>query len=235
MPSPWWYQRRPTVTAFIYFVGFFAGYYLTSAFFHGTPLPSFVILAQAFHANPKLVLWIATAVGIVGYLLRLWGSSYLTPAIVWSPQARQATLIIDGPFRYVRNPLYLGNVLLAVAIGILAPPIGWVIIVFGNVWFAALLGMHEAAGMRAEYGEAYERYRASVPGLFPRLRPVEREGDAKPVLGAGLRAEAFSLGFVCGMIAFTLSYVAWLFWLFFILGWLAQIVLRLHQQVTSAA
>jgi protein-S-isoprenylcysteine O-methyltransferase Ste14 len=216
-------------------VGFFAGYYLSLALSGRIALPSFVALAQAFHVNAKLILWIATAAGLAGYLLRLWGSSYLTAAVVWSPQARQTALVIDGPFRYVRNPLYLGNVLLAMAIGILAPPLGWVTIVAGNIWFTALLGAHEAAGMRARYGDAYERYRASVPALFPRLRPVAREGEAKPTLGSGLRAEAFSLGFVCGMIAFTLSYDVWLLWLFFVLGWVAQIALRLHQQVTSAA
>jgi protein-S-isoprenylcysteine O-methyltransferase Ste14 len=235
MSSPWWYRRRAIVIGLIYFFGFFAGYYLTAAFSRGTALPSFVILAHSFHVYLKPILWIASAVGAVGYLLRLWGSAYLTSAIVWSPQARQTMLIVAGPFRYVRNPLYLGNVFVAVAVGVLAPPTGWAIIVLGNIWFGAMLGAHEAAGMRARYGDAYERYRASVPAFFPRVPPAKREGTATPSLAAGLRAEAFSLGIVCGMVVFTLTYDVWLFWLFFVIGWLAQVVLRINEQTTSSA
>lgn len=234
MHSPWWYQRRASVIGIVYFIGFIAGYYLTAAFYRRHAAPSFVILAHAFYKSPELILWIATLVGFAGYLLRLWGSAYLTPAVVWSPQARQVKLIVDGPFRYVRNPLYLGNVLLSIAIGILSPPIGWAIIVLGNIWFAALLAAHEATGMRARYGEAYERFRASVPALFPRVRPVAREGSVNPSLMAGLRAEAFSLGLICGMVAFALTYDVRLFWLFFVLGWLSQTLLRVRENATSA-
>lgn len=235
MPSPWWYRRRPTVIFVIYFVGFGLGYYLTSAFYRGAPLPAFVIVARALHADPKVILWIATAIAFLGYLLRLWGSAYLTPAVVWSPQARQTQLIVDGPFRYVRNPLYLGNVLLAIAIGVLAPPIGWALVVIGNIWFSVLLATHEAAGMRAQYGDAYERYRKAVPALIPRLRPIAREGTGTPSFAEGLSAEAFSLGFAAAILAFTLTYDVRFVWFFIVLGWLAQIVLRLRHQATSAA
>ncbi len=38
-------------------------------------------------------------------------------------------MVIDGPFRFTRNPLYIGNVSLAAGIGVVATPFGWLLLV----------------------------------------------------------------------------------------------------------
>jgi hypothetical protein len=38
-------------------------------------------------------------------------------------------VLADGPYRYVRNPLYLGNILMATGIGLMASRIGFLVLV----------------------------------------------------------------------------------------------------------
>lgn len=224
--SPWWYRRRSLVLLVVYFVAFYAGYALTALY--ARPVPSIVLIAHALHVEVRALFWVATAVSFAGFFLRLWGSAYLTAGIVWNPDALQGALLVDGPFRYMRNPLYVGNILLAIAIGSLAPPIGWAIAVAGNAWFTSMLAAHEADGMRRTYGEVYQRYREAVPAFFPRLRPASVTGSVRgnPSWIAGLKAEALMLAFALGMIVLTLTFDWRIFWAIVIVGWLAQYVLR---------
>jgi protein-S-isoprenylcysteine O-methyltransferase Ste14 len=88
-----------------------------------------------------------------------------TPA----PIAPTERLVVTGLYRYVRNPMYL-----AVASTILGqwlllgrPVLLAYAIVFGATVFAFVRGYEEPT-LRARYGEEYERYRAAVPGWWPR-------------------------------------------------------------------
>jgi protein-S-isoprenylcysteine O-methyltransferase Ste14 len=89
-----------------------------------------------------------------------------------SPVDPPRNLVIRGPYRYVRNPMYLsvtlivlGEVLLTRSRGLLA---------FWVLWFAAVnlfvLGYEEPT-LRSQFGAAYERYSAAVGRWLPRLRP----------------------------------------------------------------
>jgi protein-S-isoprenylcysteine O-methyltransferase Ste14 len=89
-----------------------------------------------------------------------------------SPVDPPRTLVIQGLYRYVRNPMYLsvtlivlGEVLLTRSRGLLSY---WVI------WFVAVnlfvLGYEEPT-LRRQFGDAYERYSAAVGRWWPRFRP----------------------------------------------------------------
>jgi protein-S-isoprenylcysteine O-methyltransferase Ste14 len=88
------------------------------------------------------------------------------------PIAPPSHLVVGGPYRYVRNPMYLAVV--AVIFGqalLLAQP--------SLAWFAALLALlfvafargYEEPTLSAQFGAEYEEYRRAVPGWLPRLRP----------------------------------------------------------------
>lgn len=133
--SPWWYRLRGAVMGTIYLAGFF-----------GTAWSGSSVIAIA----PRLLLTLATLLVIAGWAIRVWGSSYLSARVVWNPDAKTNTLLVDGPFRYLRNPLYFGNALLALGIGMLATPLGLAVIVLGHAIFLPMLMSYEASGLRAE-------------------------------------------------------------------------------------
>ena len=68
-------------------------------------------------------------------LIRTWASAYLRTDVVQDPNLRAETVLADGPYRYVRNPLYLGNILLAIGMGLLASRLGFAFIVLGMFIF----------------------------------------------------------------------------------------------------
>src|ERR1700677_1203419 len=80
-------------------------------------------IASAFN----LLLALGILLAFAGAWLRTWGAAYLGANVVQSQsmhtaQAAPATgMLHDGPFRYVRNPLYLGTFLHTLALALLMP------------------------------------------------------------------------------------------------------------------
>jgi hypothetical protein len=109
-----------------------------------------------------------------------------------------------GPYRYLRNPLYLGSWILSVSIAILMPPSGAVVflVLLAVFYFRLILG--EEAFLAGTIGEAYLGYKKQVPRLVPRLRARIAESAARPEWGTSLIAEAFPVAFsIC------LAILAW--------------------------
>jgi len=200
-PSPWWYRRRDAVFGLIYGAGFFAGGMYSGTVYHAY-VPLYVQAAERFGASAgAAVTAVMFALMAACFALRVWGSSYLHARIVWSEDARTDSLVVAGPFRFTRNPLYFGNVLMAAGFGAFAPLSGWIVLNLLNVAFVLALIRWEEPGLRARYGAQFERYRANVPALFPRLVPAAASGSAQPSLAEGLKSEIFVGALFAGMIA----------------------------------
>jgi len=198
--SPWWYRGRTWVFAAIFFAGFFIGGFV-SGMLHHAYVPAYRELGRDLGANgPVWMLTAAAVCAVICMILRVWGSSYLRAEIVWNPEARTDSLLVAGPFRYVRNPLYLGNVFLALGVGLMAPVAGFAVIVIGNVLLVLALAKHEEVVLEAGYGERFRAYAAQVPSLVPRLFPVPAQGDVRPSLVGGLLAEVFVAALIVGII-----------------------------------
>jgi len=166
--SPWWYRRRGTVIGAIYGLGFLAG----NISFDGTrPVPAFELWGG------DRVLWLAVASALCAWLWRASGTAYLRRDVVFAADVQRDRLIVAGVFRYVRNPLYLGNMFLALGIAVLASPLGFAAIVAGNAAIVWLLAAEEARELEQRYGAAYAAYRAAVPAFLPRLTPADVAGS----------------------------------------------------------
>lgn len=73
------------------------------------------------------------------------------------------TLITDGPFRFTRNPLYLGMVLFTLGIAALLGSLGAVLLVALEVAAMNFLGIpYEERVLATTFGEEYEAYRRRV-------------------------------------------------------------------------
>jgi protein-S-isoprenylcysteine O-methyltransferase Ste14 len=127
-----------------------------------------------------IVTLIAILLAAIGAAFRVWGTAYLGAGIVTSGSMHAQSVVAAGPYRYVRNPLYLGSFVFSLAVAILMPPMGaiiFVVLIFVQI-LRLILG--EEAFLTAQQGEPYLAYKARVPRLFP--SPVLRVADspAKP-------------------------------------------------------
>lgn len=200
--SPWWYRGRGLVFFAIYFLGFWIG--AGAGRLTGTSAPLVVWLGTRLGGDGAVeaAIVIATLFMIGCWAIRAWGSSYLRAHVVWNPDAMTHAFVTDGPFRYTRNPLYLGNLFMAVAFGSLGTPIAFATIVVGNIVFIYALIAYESQGLRGRYGEAFENYERRVPALLPRIGSPSFPATKStvPSRAQGLRSEIFTgvlaLGFI---------------------------------------
>ena len=130
-------------------------------------------------AGPGMVrFWIALVLVSDGLTLAVWTGILFrtvgegTPS-PWDPPRR---LVLRGPYRFVRNPMIAGVLLLLGAESLL----------FGSwylaVWLCVFLVLKTAYLQRVEepelerrFGQRYRRYRENVPRWIPRLRPWEED------------------------------------------------------------
>lgn len=206
--TPWEFRLRAFFIAIAFGLGFFLGYPLQAMLFGNNSLdPTFVMLGRPFGpAGIVAAGWLAAALVILAWLVRLWGSSYHSAGVVMSGDVVTDTLTFAGPYRYVRNPLYFGNILLALGIGLLGPPIATLLVFALNLWFMLRLVAIEERFLRESQGAAYERYCAAVPRLLPRLTPAPLPEDPrKPNFAYGFFTELFALGFAIAMVYVALS------------------------------
>lgn len=147
---------------------------------------------------------IAAFLAAIGATLRVWGTAYLGPATVQSMSMKAGAVVADGPYRYVRNPLYLGLWLMVAAMAFLMPPTGALFALAFITVFLLRLILGEEAFLSSQLGEPYQAYLHAVPRLIPRLRTRLRNTGAKPHWLRALVTESTSLG-----VFFSLAFLSW--------------------------
>lgn len=153
-------------------------------------------------AMARAIFLAATILLSLAALLRTWASSYLHATVVYASEVKTARLVADGPYRRVRNPLYLGNIMMAVAMASLMNRSGALVAILLMWLFCYRLIVREEAGLKASQGEMYVRYCDAVPRLWPAMRPrIPASGKAAD-WKAGFKAELWYWGFAAAMGAF---------------------------------
>ncbi|OGU34914.1 MAG: protein-S-isoprenylcysteine methyltransferase [Ignavibacteria bacterium GWB2_35_6b] len=162
-----------------------------------TPIP-FVIVMLIFQQATLGTLIGGFIVALCGELIRLWGVSIAGSETRTTGKVGGTYLVVTGPFAYVKNPLYLGNILLYMGIGIMS----WALFPYLQIvaflffyWQYHVIIKEEEGFLREKFGKDYDEYYKAVPRLFPRLTPYKTEGVEQPPfkLHMGLRSETRTL------------------------------------------
>jgi protein-S-isoprenylcysteine O-methyltransferase Ste14 len=149
-------------------------------FRHRTVIPvpfAVALLAVPTGATPSSTL---LAAGVVltsaGELLRLWAVHYIG-VISRTRSDRLGPLVAAGPFAFVRNPLYLGNIALWAGMALTAQ-LAWMapifILVLGAEYHAIV--QWEEGLLASRLGDAYRDYAARVPRWVPTIHHAVQEG-----------------------------------------------------------
>jgi len=126
-------------------------------------------LLRFTYASPA-VIGVATALAALGAVLRVWGAAYLGYDTVHHGAMQSGAVMADGPYRFVRNPLYLGGWCMFAAMAFLMPPTGALVAMALLTLFLLRLILGEEAFLTEKLGEPYRAYLRAVPRLIPRLR-----------------------------------------------------------------
>ncbi len=128
----------------------------------------------------RLLFALATCLLVVAALMRTWASSYLQANVVYAAEVKTASLVADGPYRHVRNPLYFANVLLAIGMGAMMSRIGFFVAIVTMPVFCYRLILREEWELEASQGAQYDLYRKAVPRFWPALRPRTDSAGGQP-------------------------------------------------------
>lgn len=151
------------------------------------------------------VFGLAALLAGIAALLRTWAAAYLQTERVHDANLRTEGVVADGPYRHLRNPLYLGNLLLAVGMGLLTSRVGFVILVAGHAVFLLRLIGREESELLATQGERYRAYFDAVPRLWPSLRPRVPGSGLRPGWLQAFLGEAFFWLLFAGMAYFAVT------------------------------
>lgn len=157
--------------------------------------PLYLYFAQYWNA----VLVVMIVFAALGASLRTWGAAYLGASTVQRGGMVGDRVIADGPYRYMRNPLYLGTLLNSVALAFLMRPDAAVVtLLLLTVVQLRLIGREEPY-LLERMGEPYQEYLRSVPRMLPAVRPQTAAGTYRPDWRQGVLSEVYMIGVAIAM------------------------------------
>jgi protein-S-isoprenylcysteine O-methyltransferase Ste14 len=140
--------------------------------------------------------------------LRVWGTAYLGSGVMRDSALHGEGLVAAGPYRHLRNPLYLGSWLLALGTSILMPADGALFFLPTFSIFVLLLIATEERFLSAKLGDGYQQYRRLVPRWLPRIAAGAGSSDARPHWGQAVLAETYPITFTLCFTALAWRYNA---------------------------
>ena len=112
---------------------------------------------------PALVA-VGLAVALVGTFVRLYASGFIV---------KNQELATDGAYRFVRHPLYTGNILLVVGFALAGSRWWGIPLALFFFWFYYPTAIeYEDRKLQRIFGAAWEQWSARTPALVPRLGGV---------------------------------------------------------------
>jgi len=130
-----------------------------------TPPLIFALFCSHYEMEADLLIWpLGLFLFLLGVALRIWAQEHLHYRL----RVRKS-LTITGPYSFVRNPMYVGNILICLGATITSELLWFVpITLFYCLGIYSLVVRYEESHLLDKYGESYRRYKVEVPRWFPR-------------------------------------------------------------------
>ncbi len=146
-----------------------------------TPLP--FLIPMLLFARPTITtMLIGVVFVLIGESFRFWGVSYAGSETRTTGKVGASNLVTQGPFAYVRNPLYLGNILMYFGISVMSNSLVPYLQVLSILYFTFqyyFIIKEEEGFLKTEFGEKYEHYFNNVNRFLPKFSPYDESKSSK--------------------------------------------------------
>ena len=167
------------------------------------PIPLAIIILTFASIKIEL-LPIGVILVVTGELLRLNGVRY-AGGETRTLKVGASVLCSSGPFAYLRNPLYLGNVIIYAGMVLIAGgEFVWILLpvtlTFFFLEYGLIISLEEEI-LRQKFNVEYGEYLSMVPRLIPRVTPWKGGSETVPMTTKKtLRTEKRTLQIIGGFI-----------------------------------
>jgi protein-S-isoprenylcysteine O-methyltransferase Ste14 len=193
------FRLRFFILAVIFLLGFIAPW---NSLLHLDSIRTWQYLAAlparagwlGFSAATITVLLLGILFALLAALLRTWASAYLDPSVVQAGAMHGDTVVAAGPYRYLRNPLYLGTTIHTFALVLLMPPSGAIFCILAIAFFQLRLIAGEEAFLTAKLGQPYIAYCTKLPRFIPSFTARVPTSTTKPTWFEAFLAEIYMWG-----------------------------------------
>jgi len=162
---------------------------------------AFVLIAwfAAVGVATPLSLAVGTVAVLLGTAARLYASGYIL---------KNQALATDGPYAFVRHPLYTGNILIITGFSVSSAQWWTAAVALAFFWFYYPTAIeYEDRKLRRLFGERWEDWAARVPALVPRRIGLPTVGQGGWSLKKSWKQNGEPL--IVAYIVFWLAYLAW--------------------------
>ena len=132
-------------------------------------IPVYIVAGLlVFFAKPTLPFFLTgLALVIPGELIRIWAAGHLR---------KNQEVTTTGPYAYVKNPLYLGTLLIMIGYCLMARNL--ILLFIGLavffLYYVPFKRQRESARLQERFGDAWTEYDWAVPDYLPRLIPYSK-------------------------------------------------------------
>lgn len=133
------------------------------------PIP-FLLICIIFMEPVPASLITGFLISVCGELIRLWSVSYAGSETRTTTSVGGSQLITKGPYTFVRNPIYVGNILIYTGIGIMSNAFFPFLQIIGLLFFVFqyyCIVLREEEFLREKFGDVYESFFNSVNRFIP--------------------------------------------------------------------
>lgn len=145
-----------------------------------------------------LSILIGFSVALSGELIRIWSVAFAGSETRTTSGVGGTYLVTQGPYALVRNPLYVGNIMLYVGIGIMSMALFPYLQIFALLFFTFqyyCIIIAEEDFLSGKFSDLFLQYTQSVNRFIPWFNTVPQNIKSKLIfnLNAGIKSERRSL------------------------------------------
>ena len=147
-----------------------------------TPIP--ILLMMLYFARPNSPYFLlGIFLIVIGEIIRLRSVSF-AGGETRTMNVGASSVCKSGPYSIVRNPLYIGNVMIYVGFAFIAGSvyvvtISLITLVYFLIQYSLIISLEEEA-LEEKFGDEYIIYKKLVPSILPRINNTFRNYDTIP-------------------------------------------------------
>lgn len=147
-----------------------------------TPIPIGMMIVYFARPN-SFYLVLGSVLLLAGEAVRLWAVSY-AGGITRTRNVGAPELCSSGPYAFVRNPLYVGNMTMYLGIVFIAGAANVYLmasttVAFFLIQYSLIISLEEET-LKGLFEVNYKEYKKNVPAIFPRLTPWKSPDNRRP-------------------------------------------------------